>query len=254
MEQYIDQIKDCTFGFTFREFPSTFAKELIRHHDDRSLAPSASSTLQALVGLIDEAKTTMNWQKIFIRLSSRSPKDAALNSPRFSEIYHRVFARLTKEEEGIAGATLSNRQLQALYYASTWALSVESGSEAVQLLVDSKRIQGDLEEYSTGKISVPFQICVREFRTFHPEFEFRGFIYRNKFTALTQYNELCYFPFLQQKKQRVLDQINQDFAEIMPKIPQVCVFPINSKTTLSTLSLRPHRRSTWRPRAISMKT
>jgi hypothetical protein len=48
-------------------------------------------------------------------------------------------------------------------------------------------------------------LCV--LRALTSRFEFRGFIYKKKFTALTQYNEYCFFPFLAVNKDRVLAQI-----------------------------------------------
>jgi hypothetical protein len=44
------------------------------------------------------------------------------------------------------------------------------------------------------------QLIVREYRPFNVELEFRGFIANKKLTALTQYNEYCYFPNLVYKK------------------------------------------------------
>ena len=35
-----------------------------------------------------------------------------------------------------------------------------------------------------------YQICVREFADFEVELEFRGFVWGNKITAITQYNEV----------------------------------------------------------------
>lgn len=57
----------------------------------------------------------MNWKKIFIRLSSRSPKDAALHSAKFGKIYQAAVTELELAEQVVPTATASNRQLQALY-------------------------------------------------------------------------------------------------------------------------------------------
>lgn len=45
-----------------------------------------------------------------------------------------------------------------------------------------------------------YQLIVREFRPFNVELEFRGFVVKKNLTALTQYNEYCYFPNLVYKK------------------------------------------------------
>jgi len=38
--------------------------------------------------------------------------------------------------------------------------------------------------------------------------EFRGFVWKGKFTSLTQYNEYCFFPRLLEKKDLVAKEIN----------------------------------------------
>ena len=47
-----------------------------------------------------------------------------------------------------------------------------------------------------------------------------GFIYQKKMTALTQYNEYCYFPFLAEHQHAIVDKIQNDFAEILKKLPK----------------------------------
>ena len=44
-------------------------------------------------------------------------------------------------------STDENRRLHALYIASTVALRAANGEEAIQLLIESDRIQGDLEHF-----------------------------------------------------------------------------------------------------------
>lgn len=111
-----------------------------------------------------------------------------------------------------------NRKLHALYRASTYALKVSNGKDAVKLLVESDRIQGDLLEYVEGKIKY-LNVVVREFRTFDPDLEFRGFIYQGNLTALTQYNEFVYFPSLKEKKQVLQTLILELFHQLAQKIP-----------------------------------
>lgn len=47
-----------------------------------------------------------------------------------------------------------------------------------------------------------------------------GFIYQKKMTALTQYNEYCYFPFLAEHQEAIVAKIQNDFAEILKKLPK----------------------------------
>lgn len=89
----------------------------------------------------------------------------------------------------------------------TKALRCRNGEDAVNLLIRSGRLQDDLKHYIEMPDQV-YQICVREFTNFEVLFrlffsvsltvqvdlEFRGFVWNNKMTAVTQYNEFCFFP------------------------------------------------------------
>ena len=83
-------------------------------------------------------------------------------------------------------------KLHAFYKASTDALRVTTGKQAVNLLRKSERIQGDLQ--TCLRTSEPMSLVVREFVSFPVKNELRGFVYKGKLTALTQYNNLAFFP------------------------------------------------------------
>ena len=89
------------------------------------------------------------------------------------------------------------------------------------MLIEADRTYDDLKLYSEGKLAKtkPFNIAIREFRTFLPEMEFRGFVYNGIFTSLTQYNEFCYFPSLIGQQTQVRQKIESDFQKMMEVIP-----------------------------------
>jgi hypothetical protein len=101
---------------------------------------------------IDEMKLKLNTKYIFIRLSSRSPKDAALTKQKFKELFLSELKNVENAEKDLDPnhqliSTDENRRLHALYIASTVALRATTGDEAIQLLIESDRIQGDLEHF-----------------------------------------------------------------------------------------------------------
>lgn len=49
--------------------------------------------------------------------------------------------------------------------------------------------------------------------------EFRGFVYNNQLTALSQYYSQCYFPRLSGDREKYLTKIKDFFEIIQPKIP-----------------------------------
>jgi hypothetical protein len=149
---------------------------------------------------------------MFVRLSSRSPKDAALCRPGFARLFVSELSRLHVATAGAshwhgAGArpnVAANARLLALHTASTAALRLTgrgAGRDAVRLLVQSGRIQDDLAQYAAGRIAAApgaggYNVVVREFRGFDVAHEFRGFVHGGRLTALTQYNDLLWFPAL----------------------------------------------------------
>ena len=117
-----------------------------------------------------------------------------------------------------------NKRLIALYQASTQSLSSSNGDDSILLFIASSRIQGDLDtllaqyhnnnnnnnkiennlndnlnnnnnekENNLNNEKKSFQVCVREWCNFEVKFEFRAFVYKKKLTAITQYNEFCFF-------------------------------------------------------------
>jgi len=112
-----------------------------------------------------------------------------------------------------------NRKLHALYRASTWCLACENGQRACQLFIEADRTFNDLKDHANGNIHCDFNVVVREFRLFPVELEFRGFVYKRKLTALTQYNEMCFFPALRTLQDQILARITADFTRLLGTIP-----------------------------------
>ena len=92
-------------------------------------------------------------------------------------------------------------KLLAYYRASTEILSISQGKEGVDLLVMSDRIQGDLK--LCLEKSEPLNLIIREFVPFPVENELRGFVWKNRLTALSQYNNVAYLPNMSRDKQAI---------------------------------------------------
>jgi hypothetical protein len=224
MEHYFDIISNFSFGSRFLSLTTPTASALVAKHES-FLQTHLSDfddcpLLLELASAIDAEKKSANWPCVFVRLSSRSPKDAALSSPKFSTLFQEEKTALDAEESGISDSNATNRTLHALYRASTWALRTYTGAEAVRLLIEADRTYDDLKLYAEGKMNTAnFNVVVREFRSFLPEMEFRGFVYNGAFTSLTQYNEFCYFPRLVSMREAIAAKIQAEFKTMMQMIP-----------------------------------
>jgi hypothetical protein len=97
-------------------------------------------------------------------------------------------------------------------------LKVNSGKEAMELLIRSKRVRDDiLVRVLKSDVKNPFQmiVAVRSWNEIIPGFEFRGFVYKKKLNALSQYFENIYIPELSNTKDSIKEQIFKVFEEIV---------------------------------------
>jgi len=152
---------------------------------------------------IDELKSRN--KTCFVRLSSRSPKDAGLDGDaQLKQLLNEEINDF--KQKGVA--IDSNVKLQALFNASARLMEVSSAEQAMNLLLSSERIYTDLchaidqpEEYWDMKI------IIREFVKLDVSYEFRGFVCKRVLTALSQYNDMCYYPHLKGKELEIVDKI-----------------------------------------------
>ena len=186
----------------------------------------------------------------FVRLSTRSPKDAAIARDTTMKLFNEEIALL-----GDIGKTDENARLIALIKASTVCLKVFSGQQALDLLLvqhfyyiqtslftntinkASERTHEDLNLALEFPQAWDMKVIVREWVklfstglpisnlfflakvTIHPSMEFRGFVCKKKFTALSQYFHIVHFPELVKSRNEVLAKILAFYEDIKDAIP-----------------------------------
>jgi len=226
-EEYYELIKPYTFKSTLFHLSVDTARSLrsayksIHDHKNKDFDWHKDPLLVNVSIEIDQAKEKfLSTKDIFVRLSSRSPKDAAIGA-RGIEIYKEAKKKINALNEELQDPffTDDNTKLHALYITGTEALRIQTGAQAIDLLINSNRIQEDLENYMSHP-EQDFNVVVREFATFEVELEFRGFVYGKVLTAITQYNQFCYFPRVIKHKEMLL-QVMKSFIEneLVPKVP-----------------------------------
>jgi len=226
-EVYYDLIKPYTFKSTL--FPLNvetahslrFAYKVLHSDEAHSYVWQKDSNLVSMAEDIDKAKAQyLTTRDIFVRLSSRSPKDAAIG-PRGIQIYKEAKKKIRALNDQLQDnlSTEDNTKLHALYLTGTEALRIQDGAQAIDLLINSGRIQDDLEHFCNHP-QESFNVVVREFASFEVELEFRGFVYSKSLTAITQYNQFCYFPRVIKFKEQLLT-IMKSFIEkeLVPTVP-----------------------------------
>lgn len=84
LEKYFNAIQSFSFPAIFRPLSRNQAKAINSFHQQKGTYTSwkDNENLRELEKDIEETMTKAGWKSIFVRLSSRSPKDAALLSPK----------------------------------------------------------------------------------------------------------------------------------------------------------------------------
>ena len=202
-EAYYDQIEEFTFKSVIVPMTLEETEALMTAYTKFMDGSDKEVNLSTVDTKIDEGiakireKANKNC-KVFVRLSSRSPKDAIYHLETFPDLIREKLSGFEDQEDLYS-------KLHAFYIASTEIMAVSSGREATDLMRRSNRIQGDMEE--ALKNSEPMNLIIREFVHFPVKNELRGFVHKGVFTALTQYNNLAYFPEHKEGKAEVEEKV-----------------------------------------------
>lgn len=164
--------------------------------------------LEDLESQIDNLFTTtplLREKGAFLRLCGRSPKDGEPYDPeRFYEEYRSNLHYLVEEKH--LDPTEGNTKIWAI--AKTHWLVVRNAKDCLSLLLSSKKVYTDLSDWQNfgGKE----QLCFREWdKDLDDDNEFRGFVYENKLTAITQYDHFGRFDDIIKARDKIEKMIHQ---------------------------------------------
>ena len=234
LEEYYEEIGQWTFHSEFLSLTQEQAKALCVAHqhwnESKSNVNELVPELEKLSNEIQSASDRLRTSQFFVRLSTRSPKDAVIHHPSFRSSYQKSLDRFgtLKDSE-----FTDNAKLVALYEALTYTMACDSGNDAVRLLITSDRIQEDLRHYCEegGK---NLQVVIREWFSFEVQHEFRAFVYQGKLTAITQYNEMCYFPELVQHQEDIgrfmIETVQRDVLPAIQSLDSLVIDIILSRS------------------------
>jgi hypothetical protein len=161
---------------------------------------------------------------VFVKTSSRSPKDASILSAQLTTDYA---ARLKAHASSRPISALDdNTRLIALLEAATAQLRIATGARAVELLIHSERIYQDMQAAlshvppsSKSFVDADMNVVVRAWVPIDIDLEFRAFVRAGRVTAMTQYNHHAHFPDLVRQKDVIGRMIQNAFdRDIGPKL------------------------------------
>ena len=183
----------------------------------------ASSLMPRLQAAFDQFQAQS--RGCFMKLSSRSPKDVALSSPKTFEIYR----QLVSQNARLSGVTdpplLLNEHLQMLYHAMTLSMRVSTVEEGLAMHYQSRRIMWDFKYYLQNPTKEPLSLVVREWLNIPLAFEFRAFVYKGEMTAISQYFSQLYFPHLSALKDSLQRQMLSFWRRIAPAFEYIRAQP-----------------------------
>jgi len=185
------------------------------------LSPVEVSTLESLSVLIDQEaekwKPGISSNGFFVRLNTRSPKDALILSKE-------MFAAVEEDKkklESEGGSVTENDILRFCYVNFVKKMIVHSGKEATRILGLSHRIWQDINS-AIDSIIDKFEmfVVVREWAQIHPSAEFRGFVYGKKLNAISSYNRAVCWPGIPERKDEITNRCIAFWEEIKGKVPE----------------------------------
>eukprot|EP01112_Ceratiomyxa_fruticulosa_P011216 TRINITY_DN302_c1_g1_i3.p1 TRINITY_DN302_c1_g1~~TRINITY_DN302_c1_g1_i3.p1 ORF type:complete len:434 (-),score=73.12 TRINITY_DN302_c1_g1_i3:1008-2309(-) len=256
VEKWYEQMEAETFKTTFIPLTLGMGQSFVHHFQQYALDRKGSFTevdqrnILLMTELIDTVIQNEMNGSAFVRLSTRSPKDAALsNTDNFRKLVFEELKTLNGgETEPSNEQELANNRLRAICKAGNHIMKISNGDEAMKLLLDSERIFRDLlntlecygkRETTTNENNnttnnennennnidqVIMNVIIREFVPIDPELEFRGFVFHRKLTALSQYNDMLYYPFDKDFVFQIISSICSYWETISHKVPfDMCI-------------------------------
>eukprot|EP01126_Amoeba_proteus_P006191 TRINITY_DN12150_c0_g1_i1.p1 TRINITY_DN12150_c0_g1~~TRINITY_DN12150_c0_g1_i1.p1 ORF type:complete len:341 (+),score=75.12 TRINITY_DN12150_c0_g1_i1:453-1475(+) len=233
VQEWYPLIQPYTFPTLFIDLTLLEAKSLVRYRNlsvqsgaGRKFICSKAQETQILNCIktveekIDEGIAALGATSgAFVRLSSRSPKDAIT-----SELYDMFLVeREALKNQGYQEGPVMDRV--AFTRANVRILRVTSGKQAMKLFLNSNRVHEDLRGMcSTTCLKDDSQtlthIVVRKWEEILPEFEFRCFVYNHSITAITQYYKSTFVPQMVEMKEEIQEMIHEFFSvQIKNRIP-----------------------------------
>lgn len=184
----------------------------------------------------------------FIKLDTRSPKDVVLYDFENQQVKDLVKAELeelyrNKRKQQAGGKEAAeedlvlspsgkisvsraerddNEETSTFVVATSRAMKITSGSEALYLLAKSDRISEDLNKILPyGEQHFDLNLILREWRDEvieRPQYEFRAFVHQNQLNAMSQYFCFCKYDDLIAREEEVKRTILDFHESIKDKI------------------------------------
>lgn len=227
---WYETISDCTFSTSFCEVSPTEAQLFIEHWE-KQVSAQQGSYQSFDPQLLEEAKSKLSnlrdrlhqviqteasksaASRVFVKLSTRSPKDSKRILAKAAVTYKERISAM----EGGDKKVDSNERWRILSEEVASASAVANVDDAMEMLLDSERVYEDFkyalegeQERSDWKVFIVARAWDPRVK---PHTEFRAICWGSKLTCLWQYFHPLFFPHLLVEKDEVLKDILACFED-----------------------------------------
>lgn len=176
-------------------------------------------------------------QGVFMKMSSRSAKDAGAKSGTLKQLYKRYLSSYDVKDE--------NTKIISLLAAGRQLMRYRNSREALEMFVISERIYQDMLLALKYPERWNESIVIREWVEIDVDMEFRGFVSKGSLNAVCQYNYNIFSARLVEKKDDIATLLRVFYEEkIRPLISDVytdCVvdFTVTSDGKVYVIEINP---------------
>jgi hypothetical protein len=217
---WYDSIKELTYETIFIPITPNEARAMAAHYkarlDETPLAPEFQQSLDLVQQRVAQGMEIFGSDGVFVKLASRSPKDATNRSAAASK----VLKILLEEREKTGKKPTPDEIINIVFQAHISSFRLFTAKEVMETLLHSNRVITDeiplvLDHLNEWKE----QIVLRRWTDVPVWFEMRGFVFDGKLTSLTQYyNEVICQEVIDNKDK--IEKLVRDISEIIiDKIP-----------------------------------
>lgn len=223
VESWYELIKDVTFPTVMFDLSLPEAKCIIqayRANLAREMIPDETNkVLKELEKRIDQSIKQVimkrNCSGVFIRIGSRSPKDAPIfdgyNIKACERMKTLLGKTMLKVDYGKDPISITQQEYYAFCISIHNALKITSGNDAMDLILNSERVFTDLLLATEFPDLYSAKIIIREWVTIPYELEFRCFVFENTLTAISQYDYNIYLDYLVMNRDIIKNMIKDFF-------------------------------------------
>jgi hypothetical protein len=164
----------------------------------------------------------------FVKLSCRSPKDAALLSERFGPLLATEYAA-AGADRALLSLDAADKSLDATVFirSTMGALHCADATEAIYLLLNSQRIYDDLQLYlskfpdEASASNWHLEVIVRKWEPIDAALEMRMFVKNGQPTGIMQYHPELFIPHFGNPaiRNRLEQRARELWTQLAPQIP-----------------------------------